>query len=85
VPVTVKGRHEVVAVCSKAHDYGMVTLAWNGSKARSPVDLYEKDAVTITPELSLGIFDLEPGTASLVVDIAGENPAATKAWMFGLD
>ena len=85
VPVTVKGRHEVVAVCSKAHDYGMVTLAWNGGKPMSPVDLYEKDAVTITPELSLGVFDLEPGMSSLVVEIVGENPAATRAWMFGLD
>ena len=85
VPVTVKGRHEVVAVCSKAHDYGTVTLSWNGGKARSPVDLYEKDAVTITPELSLGVFDLKPGMSSLVVEIVGENPAATKAWMFGLD
>lgn len=85
VPVTVKGRHEVVAVCSKAHDYGTVTLAWNGGKPMSPVDLYEKDAVTITPELSLGVFDLEPGMSSLVVEIVGENPAATRAWMFGLD
>jgi len=33
----------------------------------------------------LGEFDLEPGTATLTVEIVGENPAATKAWMFGLD
>jgi putative membrane-bound dehydrogenase-like protein len=85
VPVTVNGRHEIVAACSKAHDYGIVTLAWNGGTATSAIDLYEKDAVTITPELSLGVFDLEPGTASLAVEIVGENPAATKAWMFGLD
>ena len=41
--------------------------------------------MTITPELSLGVFDLKPGMSSLVVEIVGENPAATKAWMFGLD
>ena len=85
VPVTVQGRHEVMAVCSKAHDYGIVTMAWNGGTATSPIDLYEKDAVTITPELSLGVFDLGPGTSSLTVEIVGENPVATKAWMFGLD
>ena len=85
VPVPVKGRYEVVAVCSKAHDYGIVTLAWNSGMATSPIDLYEKDAVTITPELSLGVFDLGPGTSSLAVEIVGENAAATKAWMFGLD
>ena len=53
--------------------------------ATPPIDLYDKDAVTITPEVSLGAFDVEPGKASLVVEIVGENAAATKAWMFGLD
>jgi hypothetical protein len=85
VPVAVRGRYEVVAVCSKAHDYGTVTLAWNGAKPTVPLDLYDKDAVVVTPEVSLGIFDLEPGTVPLSVEIIGENPAATKAWMFGLD
>jgi hypothetical protein len=85
VPVAVKGRYEVVAACTKAHDYGAVTLAWNGARATAPLDLYEKDAVTITPEVSLGVFDMESGTATLAVEIVGENPAATKAWMFGLD
>jgi hypothetical protein len=85
VPLEVRGRYEIVAVCSKAHDYGTVTLAWNGAKPTAPIDLYDKDAVTVTPEVSLGVFDLEPGTVPLTVDIVGENPAATKAWMFGLD
>jgi putative membrane-bound dehydrogenase-like protein len=84
VPVAVRGRHRVMAVCTKAHDYGVVRLAWNGTAAPS-LDLYDKDAVTITPEVSLGEFDLEPGTATLTVEIVGEHPAATKAWMFGLD
>ena len=48
-------------------------------------DLYDKDAVTITPEVPLGVFDLEPGTVPLTVEITDANPAATKAWMFGLD
>ena len=85
VPVAVTGRHEVMAVCTKAHDYGVVTLSWNGGRATAPLDLYDKDAVAITPEVSLGTYDLEPGTATLAVEIVGENPAATKAWMFGLD
>jgi len=85
VPVTVRGRHRVVAACTKAHDYGVFSLSWNGAKPTPPLDLYEKDMVTITPEVSLGEFDLEPGTVTLAVEIVGENPAATKAWMFGLD
>ena len=63
---------------------------WTGPVVNPPVwrastHLYDKDAVTVTPEVSLGVFDLEPGTVPLTVDIVGENPAATKAWMFGLD
>ena len=85
VPVEVRGRYDVVAVCSKAHDYGTVTLSWNGAKPTAPVDLFDKDAVSNTPEVSLGVFDLEPGTVPLTVEIVGENPTATKAWMFGLD
>jgi hypothetical protein len=85
VPVAATGQYEVVAVCSKAHDYGIVTLGWNGAKPSAPVDLFDKDAVVVTPEVSLGVFDLEPGTVPLAVEIVGENPAATKAWMFGLD
>lgn len=85
VPVEVRGRYEILAVCSKAHDYGTVTLAWNGGKPTAPIDLYDKDAVIVTPEVSLGAFDLELGTVPLEVEIVGENPAATKAWMFGLD
>jgi len=85
VPVERPGRYEVMAVCTKAHDYGTVTLAFGDGRPTAPLDLFDKDAVVITPEVSLGVFDLEPGTVPLTVEIVGENPAATKAWMFGLD
>jgi len=85
VPVTVRGRYEVVAVCTKAPDYGVVKLSWNRGRPTRPLDLYHKGTVTITQEESLGTFDLEPGTATLAVEIVGENPAAEKRWVFGLD
>ena len=85
VPVAVEGRYEVLAVCTKAHDYGIVTLTWGANAPSAPLDLFDKDAVTTTPEVSLGVFDLVPGQVPLTVEIVGENPAATKAWMFGLD
>ena len=85
VPVTVRGRHEVIAVCTKAHDYGTVTLSWNGGPPTSPLNLFDKDTVRATRELSLGSVDLQPGTATLTVEITGADPAATKGWMFGLD
>ncbi|MFM8890267.1 MAG: hypothetical protein ACKOTB_01360 [Planctomycetia bacterium] len=60
-------------------------LCWVGGSPTGAVDLFDKDAVTITPEVPLGEFDLEPGTVPLTVEITDANPAATKAWMFGLD
>jgi putative membrane-bound dehydrogenase-like protein len=85
VPVTVSGRHEVRAVCTKAHDYGIVRLKWNDAPAAPPLDLYHKEGVVHTAEIPIATVDLEPGMATLTVEIVGENPAATKAWMFGLD
>jgi putative membrane-bound dehydrogenase-like protein len=85
VPVTVSGRYEVRAVCTKAHDYGIVRLKWHDAPAAPPLDLYHKDGVVHTSEIPIATVDLEPGTAALSVEIVGENPAATKAWMFGLD
>ena len=85
VPITVSGRHEIRAVCTKAHDYGIVTLKWNDAPAAAPLDLHHKATVVHTPEVPIAVVDLTPGTATLTVEIVGENPAATKAWMFGLD
>jgi putative heme-binding domain-containing protein len=85
VPVTVQGRHEVIAVCTKAHDYGTVTLSWNGGPPTSPLNLFDKDTVRTTREFSLGAYELEPGTAKLTVEITGADPAATPRWMVGID
>jgi len=85
VPVGVSGRYEVRAVCTKARDYGIVTMRWNDRPASPPLDLYHQDGVVHTPEVPVAVVDLAPGTATLTVEIVGENPAAVKAWMFGLD
>jgi len=35
--------------------------------------------------LSLGRFDLEPGTSTLKIEVTGTNPKAVPAYMTGLD
>ncbi|NBV46052.1 MAG: cytochrome C [Planctomycetia bacterium] len=85
VPVTTTGPHEIRAVCTKAHDYAIVSLEWNDAPASAPLDLYHKEGVVHTTEVPIATVDLAPGTATLTVEIVGENPGATHGWMFGLD
>jgi hypothetical protein len=84
VPVHARGPHEVFAILTKAPDYASVTLTWQDAVATGPVDLYGPQVIPLLP-VSLGVHDLEPGTATLAVEISGANPKARPAYMFGLD
>jgi len=84
VPVDVSGPYEIFAICTKAPDYGRVTMAWNGASASAPVDLYDAQVIPMPP-VSLGVHEVRPGKATLAIEIVGANPAATPAYMFGLD
>ena len=84
VPVHARGPHEVFAILTKAPDYASVMLTWQAAVATGPVDLYDQRVIPLLP-VSLGVHDLEPGTATLAVEISGANPKARPAYMFGLD
>ena len=84
VPVAASGKHEVFAILTKAPDYGTVSVTFDDGSAAGPVDLYDPQVIQATP-LSLGEFDLTPGTHSLTLTITGINPKATPAYMAGLD
>ena len=84
IPVTVSGRHEVFAALTKAHDYGIVTLSWDGGPASTPIDLFDREVLPTMP-MSLGTFEVTPGAKRLVITLIGANEAATKSFMFGLD
>jgi hypothetical protein len=78
------GRYRVVGRFLKARDYGIHQLAINGQRAGTPLDFYNPEVVP-TGEVDLGTFDLRAGTNELSVTVAGANPKADKAYMFGLD
>ncbi|HPO16678.1 MAG TPA: DUF2961 domain-containing protein [Candidatus Hydrogenedentes bacterium] len=82
-PVVEAGRYEVIAVFTKARDYGIADVSVNDGNARS-FDFYN-DGVITTPEESLGVSELKVGENQLKVKITGANPMAEPRHMFGLD
>ncbi len=85
VPVRESGRYELLAVMTKARDYGIVQLAFDGRSLGPPIDLYNHPDVITTGIVSLGTHELAAGPHQLSVEITGAHPQAVKAYMFGLD
>ena len=84
VPVAEPGRYEVIVVLTKARDYAIVELEFEGNTAVS-YDLYMPNVVVATPATTLGTMDLTPGDHTLTVEITGKNVHAVPSYMFGLD
>lgn len=78
------GPYEIMAVFTKAPDYGIHQVFINGEKAGDPQDFYH-DKVTVAEERSLGKFNLKQGENLLDVQIVGQRPGAQPGCMFGLD
>ncbi|MBW3538933.1 MAG: c-type cytochrome [Planctomycetes bacterium] len=85
VPVEAAGRYELLAVMTKARDYGIVQLALDGEKLGKPIDLYNSPDVITTGPVSLGTHDLSAGTHRLTIEITGKHAQAVPGYMFGLD
>ena len=84
VPVKEDGRYEVFVVATKAVDYGIVKLTFDGGQSTAPIDLFN-DGVINTPPISLGVHELKKGNYPVTAEITGANEKAVKAYMFALD
>jgi hypothetical protein len=84
VPVKTAGTYKLVVQLTKARDYGIVQLSLDGRKLGEPIDLYNNGVIPAGP-LDLGTRDFSTGQHVLTAEITGANPAAVKAYMFGLD
>ncbi|USN98315.1 MAG: DUF2961 domain-containing protein [Phycisphaeraceae bacterium] len=83
LPVDKAGQYRVFANLTKAIDYAIVRLTINGQPVANELDRFN-DGVA-SDEIDLGAFDLKKGDNTVKVEIAGANPSAVKAYMFGLD
>ncbi|MBS0261858.1 MAG: DUF2961 domain-containing protein [Planctomycetes bacterium] len=85
---TTGGQQRLVAVFSKAVDYGVFELSVDGQRIERLFDCYDSK-VSNTGELPLGTFDLAPGKHTLRIKVVGQNPKGkslhTGCHIFGLD
>jgi putative heme-binding domain-containing protein len=84
LPVAEAGKYDLELVLTRARDYGIIQLSLDGEKLGGPIDLYNPEVIT-TGVLTFPARDLPAGSHKLLVEIAGANPRADKAYMFGLD
>ncbi len=84
VTVAEAGRYRVVAAFTKAVDYGIHQLRWDGELLGGPIDLFNRGVVPTGPVV-LGTLAVSAGEHKLGVEVVGANEKAEKAYMFGLD
>lgn len=84
-PVDKTGQYEILAVFTKAHDYGKVKLRIDDNEQETEFDLFNKKNVITTGVVSLGTLKLDAGKHRLHVEITGKHSDATPAYMFGID
>jgi hypothetical protein len=83
VPVKTAGKYDLSVQLTKAGDYGIVQMYWDGEKVGDPVDCYSEEVVT-SGELKLGTRDLTAGQHKLTLEITGKNEKA-RGLIAGLD
>jgi putative heme-binding domain-containing protein len=85
LPAAQDGVYDVEIVMTKARDYGIVQLYLDDKSLGGPLDLFNFPDVITTGVLTFDSQQLAAGRHKLSVEIAGANPQAEKAFMFGLD
>ncbi len=78
------GRHQIGLNLTKAPDYGITKITWNGHTLGEPIDAYAAK-LTTTGNLVLGELDLTAGPQTLRLEIVGTHPQAIARYMVGLD
>lgn len=82
--VEVEGNYEIAAVFTKASDYAVVQLQFDGELLGKPIDLYNSPDVISSGKIQLGKRDLTAGKHMLTLEITGKN-SASKGSLIGLD
>ncbi len=84
VPVKKAGTYKITTQLTKAVDYGIVQLYFDGNKLGEPIDLYN-NGVIATGAINLGEYQLTKGEHKLKIEIIGANEMAKKSYMFAID
>ncbi|MFP6897402.1 MAG: VCBS repeat-containing protein [Roseibacillus sp.] len=85
IPAGEAGAYVLETVFTRAPDYGIVQLAFDGKDLGSPIDLYDFSKVSSTGVLTFPTGRLASGAHHLSVRITGANPNAKQSRFIGLD
>ena len=82
--VPTAGLYSLTSVQTMAPDYGISTLAVDGTAIGTPVDGYHAGGVVVTAPADDGQRQLAAGAHTLTLTVTGKNPAAAN-YLAGLD
>jgi hypothetical protein len=82
--VPADGTYDISAVFTKASDYGIATLAIDGTQLGQPLDGYHSPEVVIAPPQTYQGVHLTKGTHTLTLTVTGKN-ADSVGLLAGLD
>jgi hypothetical protein len=79
------GEYRLETVFTRARDYAIVQLHFDGRKLGSEVDLFDYPNVTTTGVVERGLGKLVKGKHTLTIEIVGANAHAVKTHFVGID
>jgi hypothetical protein len=82
VPTT--GTYNLSAAMTLARDYGIVSLAVDGTQLGQPFDGYHYPNVTVNNNVAFGSVQLSAGTHQLTFTVVGKNPSSIN-YFVGID
>lgn len=74
--IPVDGTYSLAAALTSAPDYGIVTLAIDGTTIGTPYDGYSASGVAVSGLLDYGSMPLTAGRHTLTATVTGKDPAA---------
>lgn len=84
VDVPTTGSYRLAAAQTEAPDYGITTLAVDGTQVGGPFDAYNGSSVTVSDPQDYGTVQLAAGHHTITVTVTGHN-AASSGYFAGLD
>ena len=82
--VSTAGSYRIAAVQTKAPDYGINTIAVDGTATGPSVDAYNSPGVVVTDPIDYGTRQLSAGRHTLTLTVTGKNADAI-GYLAGLD
>lgn len=86
LPARAPGPRRIELFLTRAADYGIVRIHWNGTPLGEPIDLFSDAGVVPTGPVDLGVVPLAAEGDRLRIEVVGTNErSAPPHYQFGID